>query len=644
MDLLNNSIIISLSWTLLHSLWQGGLIALCIVLLFHISINLKPVNKYGILVISMFFFFAATVYTFLSYFSKKEIETTGILNTTYNTQTGQLDQVIATIQSTDFISILNQNIYIIFTLWAVFFLFKLLKFLLQIRQISRLRSQGLTPLPKNWNDKVLSLSSAFGMKTAFDVLQSSRVKAPSVIGFLKPIILLPIGVINGLPSDQIEAILLHEMAHIKRNDFVMNLIQRIGELFFFFNPGFMWLSNSLDNEREHSCDEMALEIHKDKESFVNALIVFNEMLLVQNNLTLGFGSNKNYLLGRAKRILYNQDAGLAIIDKSMLIICLIFTSMPFLNYAYQSSVEHRDQICQTGQQHSSLDTLPPLTTSKAFILNEMSRLNKMSDSLQQLNINGEGKLNILKECEDKLLLLQGKLNMLNEGKLVDLEKMSVEEEVVLKNEVLLLNEQKLELKEESLKLEAEAKALKVEAESLQIQNELYINDAKSISEESKKMKLDAEKMELEAIQHQLESKKMQEESKRMQEESKRMQEESKKMQEESKLMQEESKRRQHELRSDASHLNAKTQRTNRTQAESNQDEQNIDRKVNGILDQLVKDNIISSKKDLSFSISKNEMIVNGVKQNGAIAKKYFEAFGIKGGSIVHNFKITTSKN
>ena len=102
---------------------------------------------------------------------------------------------------------------------------------------------------------------------------------PVVIGHLKPVILIPLGCLAGLPADQVEAILLHELAHIRRSDYFVNFLQNITESIFFFNPGLLWISSLIKEERENCCDDIALEQTKNKRGLVQALISFKEQEL-----------------------------------------------------------------------------------------------------------------------------------------------------------------------------------------------------------------------------------------------------------------------------------------------------------------------------------------------------------------------------
>ena len=121
------------------------------------------------------------------------------------------------------------------------------------------------------------------MKSLHSLLESAIVKVPVVIGLLKPVILLPLGLLSNLPPDQVEAVLLHELAHIRRKDYLVNLLQSFAEVVFFFNPALLWISSLMREERENCCDDVAISHIKNKKQFIHALVAFQEYAMHHPN-------------------------------------------------------------------------------------------------------------------------------------------------------------------------------------------------------------------------------------------------------------------------------------------------------------------------------------------------------------------------
>lgn len=95
------------------------------------------------------------------------------------------------------------------------------------------------------------------------------------MGWLEPIILLPVGLLLQLSPSQVDTILLHELAHIRRKDYLVNLCQCFLESIFFFNPAVLWLNALIREEREHCCDDKVMEIADDKADYWRALLAFS---------------------------------------------------------------------------------------------------------------------------------------------------------------------------------------------------------------------------------------------------------------------------------------------------------------------------------------------------------------------------------
>ncbi len=122
----------------------------------------------------------------------------------------------------------------------------------------RLRRRGTCAAPKEWSRYVASLAAQLGISRPVALLESYLAEVPMVIGYLRPVILAPIGMLAGLPLNQVEAILLHELAHIRRADYLVNLMQTLIESLLFYHPAVWWISNVVRAERENCCDDFVL--------------------------------------------------------------------------------------------------------------------------------------------------------------------------------------------------------------------------------------------------------------------------------------------------------------------------------------------------------------------------------------------------
>ena len=138
-------------------------------------------------------------------------------------------------------------------------------------QAVRLRSRFVRPAPGEWQQALDRLKTRLRVARPVRLLVSSLVQSPSVVGWLRPVVLVPVGALTGLPPNQIEAILLHELAHIRRHDYLVNVLQSIVETLLFYHPAVWWISGHIRTERELCCDDVAVSVSGDVLTYARAL-------------------------------------------------------------------------------------------------------------------------------------------------------------------------------------------------------------------------------------------------------------------------------------------------------------------------------------------------------------------------------------
>ena len=137
--------------------------------------------------------------------------------------------------------------------------------------MQRLKSHGTDPVTGTIQDAAARIARQLGLKRRVRLLQSALVDTPLVIGALKPVILLPAALITELPADQLEALLAHELAHVLRQDYLINLLQSVVETLLFYHPAVWWISSQVRKERENCCDDLAVNVACDRTVYVRAL-------------------------------------------------------------------------------------------------------------------------------------------------------------------------------------------------------------------------------------------------------------------------------------------------------------------------------------------------------------------------------------
>ncbi len=333
--------------TLFHSLWQGVLLAIAGGLVVVFTKKLRAAVRYNILTALLMVFVAGAVSTFcyqLNSFASKPVITEAIqtitpIKITGNAQAYQTtaaDGKPVTIKSV-FVGWLTANAGLIVLAWLLVIAFRCVQMLVGLRGVYILRHKGLSDAGEYWVGRLTELAASIQLTKPVRLIQSAIAKVPMVTGHLKPIILLPLGVLTALPQDEIEAILLHELAHIRRKDYLVNMLQNICEIIFFFNPAVLWVSSLIKDERENCCDDIAIGEVKNKKQFIHALISFQEYNLAANNYAVGFPGRKDHLLNRVKRIITNNNKSLTNMEKAFLATGIVILSFITLAFAHKQA-------------------------------------------------------------------------------------------------------------------------------------------------------------------------------------------------------------------------------------------------------------------------------------------------------------------
>ncbi len=170
----------------------------------------------------------------------------------------------------------------------------------ELRGLQRLRATGL-PL-RSLHARLATLAQRLGVRRAVALVESPVVTAPIVIGWLRPMIMLPLGLATSMPADWLDAILAHELAHLRRHDLALRLLQRFVEILFFFHPVVWWLSRQLDDAREEACDDVVVDTLRDPLAYARALTEL-EAMQHPTPAALAAGATEGQLMQRIQHIL-----------------------------------------------------------------------------------------------------------------------------------------------------------------------------------------------------------------------------------------------------------------------------------------------------------------------------------------------------
>ena len=318
----------SLSWALLCTLWQGLLVFGALYLLLQSLQGSSSRIRYALSYGAFATIFAWFANTWLTQYQKLKG------TTIYITQNGSDSGITTTIPVTVTTSptqgwmhqyMLQTQHYMPFIMlvYTIGLVFMLVRFLISIKGLKTLKTRGIVVCNSPYADFIKRWQEQLGISRKVRLLLSTNVSVPMMIGTLKPIILMPVATINHLTTDQVEAILLHELAHIKRHDYLLNILQAIVETVLFFNP-FIWLISAIiRREREHCCDDLVISCSANPLPYARALALLENDRINDRSLALAASGHKNQLFNRIKRIMEMKKSSINYSRFTIILVAII---------------------------------------------------------------------------------------------------------------------------------------------------------------------------------------------------------------------------------------------------------------------------------------------------------------------------------
>jgi bla regulator protein blaR1 len=322
----------ALGWTLLNSLWQAMIVTLLVAIALRLIPSRMSHIRYVVACAGMAFTVLFTAATFI-YLSgdggtakRSELPYPGLAATAaVEEKTSVPAQELFSLAMSE----LASNMPLIILCWCAGAIFFSLRMISGWWYISKLRTESFV-MTDAWSERLQVLAGQLGINRVVTLAQSARIHSPMVIGCLKPIVLVPAGMLAGLSTEQVETIFVHELAHIRRHDYIINLIQSFIEALFFFNP-FVWIiSGIIRREREYCCDDTVITNHGSKLAYAQALARLEESRLMRAAFALSLAENKNQLLNRIKRMMEKSSKNYSgrdrLIPAMLLVVGLICAS------------------------------------------------------------------------------------------------------------------------------------------------------------------------------------------------------------------------------------------------------------------------------------------------------------------------------
>ncbi len=296
----------ALGWMLVHALWQGFALVLPVAIGFHLLRKRNARLRYNLGVATLLVQVVVSAGTFFYYYwPLRNIRTASDLTLrslpytftpTLQIQATHLPWYSALQQ---FVESHMPEIVVCWLIGVAVFMIRLAGGWLYLQHLKR-TAHRITD--KAVLDLAAALQEYLGLTRAIHITESAAIRVPMVIGIIKPVVLLPVGLVSGLSLRQVEAVLAHEFAHIKRADFAINILQSVIEVLFFFHPALWWLSARVREERELCCDDIAIDVCGDARILARALADVEEFAQ-SPALAMSLASNRKQLLHRVRRML-----------------------------------------------------------------------------------------------------------------------------------------------------------------------------------------------------------------------------------------------------------------------------------------------------------------------------------------------------
>jgi bla regulator protein blaR1 len=600
----------ALCLTLVHSLWQGFLAAVAAGIIILSTRKSRAAVRYNLLTADLVLFLLVAGFTFFHelgggsgpvtgrIFAEEETGILSVLQQPASTGAASSPGIVE-----QFETFLQTHASTVVIIWMFCLLGQLVQLTGGLYHLGQLRRRRVFAPAAGWQERLQALAKRLGIERPVSLIESVRVKVPVTFGFLKPSILVPLGLLANLPADQVETILLHELAHIRRNDYLANLLLHLAEAVFFFNPGVRWIASLVREEREACCDDMVLMGTADRNSYFDALVAFGEFAVSGQRYGLQLSKDKTDLLWRIRRMLNQENKKLHIMEKTILIIGLtaLLAVGLFSIRAENRQPGMRNTVAQLGWQ--ATDTLPASAIASA------TRVKAQFPSIST-NVEDNGSQKKYKiDATDadgntfQLTKVNGAVTeLIINGKVIP--------QTDFDQYLYIFEEIEGRSHETAEEQENEDKVSAVQREMDKVQERLdAANQEQEEAQERERVKMEEAQEKLQAAQEQEEAK-QQEAAEKVQQEAEQRQEASEKARQEAVDKQQEAVEKQQEA------------------TEKQQEAVSVaDRLIHQIVRDMIANGLVGSKEEVhSFSLDNDGLTLNGTPQPAETYKLFREKY------------------
>jgi TonB family protein len=309
-DLVSMPLLRAMGWTLIHSLWQGALLALLAALALRMARLRSAEFRYGLALGALLLLVLFVAGTLVWILGTGDLPAAMDPLPAITPMEGQgVSGWLIRLRSG-----LSPLIPWLFLAWCLGFTFRLLQMGRSMAWLYGPCLRSLESPPAEWATRFDWLRVRAGVRIPVRLGLSHQVDSLVVLGWLKPVVLIPAAALLALPPESLEALLAHELAHVRRGDFLANVLQTFAEALLFYHPAVWWLSRRIRQEREHCCDDAAVLACGDPILYASALAGLEELrtrsTLVPDLAPAASGGHLMFRIQRLLRPRVTQDPAL----------------------------------------------------------------------------------------------------------------------------------------------------------------------------------------------------------------------------------------------------------------------------------------------------------------------------------------------
>lgn len=422
-----NNLIKAIGWSILHSLWQGAIIFTVLLIVLAAKPKMSARLRHNLSLSALVLVFISFCLTFASLFNLPSKTAASTASLELNAQA--LQQLYQFTESWSFKT--ERCFPFIVALYVIGISFQLVVLVSGYIKLKSLKKLHVSAIPTEWLAVAENTLQQLCITKKVEFYLSEKVNVPLAIGFLKPVVLFPVALVAQLDIKQVEAILIHELSHIRRNDYILNLIKTGIETLLFFNP-FVWLTTRFIHiEREHACDDLVLKFTNSPITYAHALL---KLELIKDKkqpaLSLAATGKNQYLYQRIKRIT-DMKTNYINAKQKILALCLTLTTLislawinptktktnktekkqPIISTTIASIIKNTEIKKQAITLPADTDSLKRKTKREIIIRNKDGKktvynsIDQMPDSLRVKLVDLENMINS-PEWQDKLAKIQ----------------------------------------------------------------------------------------------------------------------------------------------------------------------------------------------------------------------------------------------